>query len=244
MGIKEISVVIPTFNEENNIKKTIFETRKAIDELGIKDFEIIIVNDGSSDNTSDIINSLSETYGNHLKIIEYKPNRGKGFALKTGAIKSSKDFVIFLDADLELHPRQIKNLLSKMNVINSDVVIGSKRSKDSKINYSLKRKIFSSVYYYLIKIMFGLPLRDTQTGLKLFKADALKSVIDKLVINRYAFDLELLFALYKKGFKITECPVEVTQVREKGRIGVKDIYLMLKDTFRIFGRVYFKKSYR
>lgn len=242
--LNEISVIIPAFNEEENIQNTILETAESLKSFGISDFEIIVVNDGSLDNTLDVIKGIAKSCKDFIKIIDYKPNRGKGYALRTGASKSLKKIVVFLDADMELHPLQIKNLLIKMKDSGSDVVIGSKRSKDSKVSYSFKRKIFSSTYYYFVKILFGLPLRDTQTGLKIFKAQALKSIIDKLFIDKYAFDLELLIALDRKGFRIAECPVEVTQIRQKGRIGIRDIFLMMKDTFRIFNRLYFRKAYR
>jgi len=241
--LNKISVIIPAFNEEENIKSTILETAKALKSFGVNDFEIIMVNDGSSDNTLAVTKEMLKPDRDFIKIIDYKPNRGKGYALRKGALQSIKEIVVFLDADMELHPMQIKNLLNKMQESGSDVVIGSKRSKDSKVNYSFRRKIFSSTYYYFVKILFGLPLRDTQTGLKLFKARALKSILSGLGIDKYAFDLELLIALHRKGFRIEECPVEVTQIRQKGRIGIRDIILMLKDTFRIFNRLYFKKAY-
>ncbi|HHT79502.1 MAG TPA: glycosyltransferase [Actinobacteria bacterium] len=242
--VKEISVIIPAFNEEGIIQRTILETAESLKSFGINDFEIIMVNDGSSDNTLAATKEIQELQRDFVKIIDYKPNRGKGYALRRGAMQSIKEIVVFLDADMELHPLQIRNLLNKMQESGSEVVIGSKRSRESKVSYSLKRKIFSSVYYYFVKILFGLPLRDTQTGLKLFRAHALKSILGRLVIDKYAFDLELLIALNRKGFRIDECPVEVTQVRQKGRIGMRDIFRMLKDTFRIFGRLYFKKAYR
>jgi len=148
-----------------------------------------------------------------------------------------------MDADLDLHPRQLKYFLNEMKKTNADAVIGSKKAKDSKVNYSLKRRILSDGYYYFVKILFGLPVKDTQTGFKLFKSKPLKECIKKVKVNKYAFDLELLIVFHKKGYKIVEYPVEVTQSRLAGRIGQKDVLSIFKDTIAIFYRLYFRRFY-
>jgi len=242
---EKISVIIPAYNEEKNILNTINETKKVLETTNY-DYEIIIINDGSIDNTAEIVknNFNYKDYKDYKVIFEgYEPNKGKGCALKFGVNFANGDYILFMDADLDLHPRQLMNFLNEIKKTNADAVIGSKKAKNSKVEYSLKRRILSNGYYYFIKILFGLPIQDTQTGFKLFKSEPLKECIKKTIINGYAFDLELLVILHKKGYKIVEYPVEVTQSRLTGRIGQKDIFKVFKDTIAIFYRLYFKKFY-
>lgn len=238
----KISVIIPAYNEELHILNTLNETKKVLEKLGDK-YEIIVVDDGSTDKTCDVVKNNFIFEKDKVRIVRYEPNQGKGYALKYGFDFASGDYIVFMDADLDLHPVQIINFFKKMKEQNADVVIGSKKSRDSKVSYSLKRKILSNCYYFLTKLLFDLPVRDTQTGFKLFKRDALLRCLPKVGIKKYAFDLELLIILNKKGYKITECPIEVVQSRIKGRINNRDVFNMLKDTIKIFYRLYIKKEY-
>ena len=243
MSNKKISVVIPAYNEEAIIIKTINETLKVLNEYKNLDYEIIIVNDGSTDKTFEIVKNNFSFKNDKVRIEGYKPNLGKGYALRYGTNLASGDYILFMDADLDLHPRQLGCFLDEIKKTNADAVIGSKKAKNSKVIYSFKRRFLSNGYYYLIKVLFGLPVRDTQTGFKLFKSQPLKECIKKAIVNKYAFDLELLIVLHKKGYKIVECSVEVTQSRSSGRIGQKDVLSVFKDTIAIFYRLYFKRLY-
>ena len=145
---------------------------------------------------------------------------------------------------MDLSPNQIVNFLKLMKESKSDIIIGSKMHKDSILNYPRIRKFYSFIYYILIKVLFGLPVKDTQTGMKLFKADAFKKAASKIVIKRYAFDLEMLVVLYKMGYRIIECPIVLKSTRKFGRIGIKDAINIFIDTIAIFYRLYFKKFYK
>jgi hypothetical protein len=119
----------------------------------------------------------------------------------------------------------------------ADVVIGSKRHPDSVLYYPFKRKIYSNVYYLLVKLLFGLPVKDTQTGVKIFTRKAIVYASHLLRINKYAFDLELLVLLHKAGFKIAEAPIKLNFSRSyAGRIKLKDVINITMDTFSIFWR--------
>ena len=239
---EKISVIIPAYNEEKIIVNTIDETRRELESLNY-DYEIIVVDDGSIDKTFEIVKNNFSFEKDKVRIEGYKQNSGKGNAVKYGIGFAEGDYVLFMDADLDLHPRQLSRFLDEMEKTNVDAVIGSKKAKNSKVIYSFKRRFLSNGYYYFIKILFGLPVRDTQTGFKLFKKEAIKECINNVFVKRYAFDLELLIVLHKKGYKIVECPVEVTQSRLAGRIGQKDVLSVFKDTIKIFNRLYFKKFY-
>ena len=178
-----------------------------------------------------------------MKIEKYIPNQGKGHAIKYGFNFVTGDFVLFLDADLDLHPSQMNDFLSLMKKEEADIVIGSKMHKNSVVDYSISRRFYCVGYYFLIKFLFGLPVKDTQTGFKLFKYEALKKGSQKIVVKKYAFDLELLVVLNKYEYKIIESPIYLRQSRKYGRIGIKDIFYIFWDTMAIFYRLYIKRYY-
>ena len=137
------------------------------------------------------------------------------------------------------------NYLKKMIDDNKDVVIGCKFHKDSKLDYPFKRKVISMGYYIMLLILFHLNVKDTQTGLKVFRVEAIKPVAHLIRTSGFAYDIELLVAVHRRGFSIAQMPVEVVYVRESGanRIGMKDIWQAFCDTWAIFWRVYFKHYY-
>jgi len=240
---EKISILIPAFNEEDKIILTIKETLNVFEKIGY-DYEIVIIDDGSVDNTYNTVQENLNIFNGRVKIERYKSNTGKGFAIKYGFNFVSGDYVLFLDADLDLHPSQITNFLKLIEEYKADVVMGSKRHKDSIVDYPKSRKFLSNGYYFLIKILFGLPVKDTQTGFKLFRYEALKNGISRIIVKRYAFDLELLVVLHKLGYKIIECPIYLKPSRRYyNRIGLKDIYHTLIDTVAIFYRLKIKRFY-
>jgi glycosyltransferase involved in cell wall biosynthesis len=239
---EKISILIPAFNEEENIISTLKETVNVLENLK-RDYEIIIIDDGSKDNTYNKVKSNIDTFNEKVKIYQYTPNIGKGFAIKYGFNYVDGDYVLFLDADLDIHPSQVDSFLKLIREHEADVVIGSKLNKNSVVQYPLSRRILSIGYYVLIKILFNLPVRDTQTGLKLFSYNTLKKALPKVVVKKYAFDLELLVILNKYKFKIVEAPIYLKPTRKFGRIGVRDIFNIFYDTIAIFYRLYIKKYY-
>lgn len=242
MNKDKISILIPAFNEEENILLTVKETIAVFDDLG-KDYEVIIIDDGSHDNTYNIVKKEFDQFNDKVKIEKYTPNQGKGFAIKYGFNFVTGDYVLFLDADLDLHPSQIAKFLHLMEKEKADIVMGSKMHKDSIVDYSPGRRFYCMGYYFLIRLLFGLPVKDTQTGFKLFKYEALKTSIQRIVVKKYAFDLELLVVLNKCGYKIVEGPIYLRRARKYGRIGIKDIFNIFWDTMAIFCRLYIKRYY-
>jgi len=170
-------------------------------------------------------------------------NYGKGRALKKGFRYCKGEYIVFLDSDMDLHPVQIKTFFDIMELDKADVVIGSKRHPNSVLDYPFERKVISSAYFFLVKLMFGLPIKDTQTGLKLFKAEVLKNVFHKVLVKKFAFDLELLVNIHHAGYKIAEAPVTLDSKRKFGRIGAGSIISMLWDTMAVWYRMYILKYY-
>ena len=236
-----VSVIIPAYNEEERITQTLLETIKVLKSLKGMDHEIIIVDDGSTDRTYAALKKFQNEFG-EIQIVSYQPNTGKGNALKRGALKASGDYILFMDADLDLHPAHIKDFLKLMKASAADAVIGSKTIEGSEVTVSFKRKFLSKGYYYLIKFLFKLPVTDTQTGFKLFKSRPLKDCIARALVEKYAFDLELLVIMNSKDCKIVESPVHISGPR-LSRIRARDVFSVFWDTMAIFRRFYLNRSY-
>ncbi len=239
----KITVIMPAYNESKLIYNSVMTTLEVVSKF-VSDVEIVAVNDGSKDNTKEEILRAAEK-DSRIKLVSSDKNRGKGNAIISGVAHATGDYIAFLDSDLELHPSQLESYLETMLRDKVEVVIGCKFHKDSKIKYPLKRKIISMGYYIMLIVLFRLKVKDTQTGIKLFKATALKPVAHLVRTSGYAYDIELLVALHRRGNKIAQMPVELVHVRDSGenRIGMKDVFKVFKDTMAIFYRVYFKHYY-
>lgn len=239
----KLSIIIPAYNEGKIIYDNLFKTIDIISGF-YSNFEIIAVNDGSKDNTREEI-ARAVKKDSRIQMVTSEKNHGKGHAIMAGVAESNGKYIAFVDADLELNPNQLEGFLNKMFTDNKDVVIGSKLDKNSELEYPLSRRIISIGYYIMLLTLFRLNVKDTQTGLKLFKAEAIKPVAHLIRTSGYAYDIELLVAINRRGYSIASMPVKVVYVRERGsrRIGISDIMRAFKDTWKIFYRVYFRHYY-
>jgi glycosyltransferase involved in cell wall biosynthesis len=182
-------------------------------------FEIIAVVDGTNLDDSLEAARRAASQKKEIKAIGYTNNKGKGQAVRFGMQKAKGDVVMFIDSGGDINPDGIIMLLEHMKWYNADIIIGSKMHVASKVTYPFKRKILSLGYYYFVKFLFGLKIRDTQTGLKAYKRKVLDKVLDRLVVKRFAFDIEILAVANKLGFKkIYDAPVEI-----KGDFGQSSI---------------------
>lgn len=243
MNEKKLSLVAPCYNEGAKIYENLLKMSKEISKFS-KNYEIICVNDGSEDNSEEEIKKACKKDKN-IKCISYKINKGKGNALKVGTKEATGFYIAFIDSDLELPPKYLKQYLEIMNKEAADVVIASKMHKDSKLNYPKRRKILSFGYYMLLKILFKLKNKDTQTGLKLFKANVIKQVMSIVETKGFSFDIEVLSIINRLGYKIVDAPIELnfTRGHSMGRIKVKDIFYMFFDTVDIYYKLRIKKYY-
>lgn len=235
-----LSVIIPAYNEEKNIVKTLNNLIYDLEKIG-RDYEIVIVSDGSSDKTSLKAKSIKNR---NIKVFEYSPNRGKGYALTYGVNKSRGKVVTFFDAGGDFDAQHIDKFIKLMEVFDADIVIGSKRHPASQISYPLLRRFYSRIYQLVIRVLFNLNLRDTQTGLKVFKREVLNRILPRALVKRYAFDLELLVIAKRLGFnRIFEAPVNMDFNAVKTGINFQSIYKMILDTMAIFYRRYILHYY-
>ncbi len=238
----KISVVMPAYNEAGRIAASIRETAATFDNFGW-DWELIVMDDGSTDSTYEIADSLTKQYPGRLSVKKCPSNTGKGRAIKKSLHYITGEYVLFLDADMDLHPAQAQTLFDIMELDDADVVIGSKLHPNSKVRYPLDRKIVSLGYYLLVRLLFNLPCHDTQTGIKLFKAQVLKDVLPRLLVKKFAFDLELLVNAHHLGYRIAEAPVVLHSQRSYSRIGPRAVFTTLMDTLVVFYRMHIMKYY-
>jgi glycosyltransferase involved in cell wall biosynthesis len=234
-----LSVIVPAYMEGKRIAANLGKLTDALDQLN-SPYEVIVVSDGSTDDTYQQALTVADA---HVKVFGYTRNMGKGFALRYGFERSTGDPVTFIDADMELHPKEIGIFVKLMEIYGCDVVVGSKRHPQSDVNYPIFRRFQSWVYQVLIRALFDLRLSDTQTGLKLFRRPVLEAVLPYMLVQRWAYDLELFVLARQKGFKrFIEAPV-VVDYQFSTTTGVGAVLQVLRDTFRIYWRLRVRHTY-
>jgi glycosyltransferase involved in cell wall biosynthesis len=224
---------MPLYNEGARITSNVEQTLGVLRMLG--PFEVILVNDGSSDNSGEKIARLADKFPGEIIPLQLD-HAGKGAALRVGAQTARGEFVVFIDADLDLPPEQILFFVAIQRVKKADAVIGSKMHPDSTVDYPLIRRVYSIGYFWLVKFLFGLPVRDTQTGLKLVRRDLLLKALEKTEARGFTLDLELLVRLVQLGAVMVEAPVVVQHSIKFGGIGPATVWAIFADTWRVWRR--------
>lgn len=235
----DVALVIPCYNPGPSVVETVKAAHLHLTELGIR-ASIIVVCDGSTDGSADLIDLLDLP---SLSQIRHPRNLGKGAALRTGFEHAHAEFIAFIDADGDLSPALLGSLLSAQQSFNADIVFGSKLHPDSEVHASGVRRLYSFGYQLMIRVLFQLDIRDTQTGIKVFRHQVIEAVLPCLNEDEFALDLELFIAARAAGFtNFVEVPV--TLRRESGStVSVHAIRRMFTDTLRLFWRAKIALAY-
>lgn len=226
-----LSIVIPMYNEELRIANTlhkIFTYLNSDKNTCIKKYEIILVDDGSSDNTVDVIDLVK-----NIKLIRLDKNYGKGKAVRTGILESEYKFVLYIDADNAVDISNIEILIPYLN--NYKVIIGSRKIDTFSYNLNIRRSIrhFISLTGVVLNKTLVKGIYDTQCPFKLMEVDLAKKIFKKMKIDRYAFDLEFLFLTQKDKVKVKEVSIDYrAQTGSKFRI-IRDVYFTFLDFIKI-----------
>jgi len=224
-----LSIIIPAYNEELLIESTV-ESISEFLEKNFNDTEIIIVNDGSTDNTKTIIeNLIMKNNGKiNLKLVNNKRNRGKGYSIKQGMIQSAGEVRVFMDADLPFSTEVIKQIYKRI-MNGSDIVIGDRNNPESKlVNVYPVRKLAGNVYRIFVRLVVSGGITDTQCGLKGFSDEAAQFIFSRITIDGFGFDVEVLRIGQRKQFSISKLPVRMVNNRLDSRVHlIKDSLLML-----------------
>ena len=233
----DLSLILPAFNEGKTISLVIERTDSVAKKTGLR-YELLVVDDGSVDNTRAEINGTARKNG-HVRVAGYTNNLGKGFALKTGFFRSLGDLIIFLDSDTDINPDRVVDFVDALK--DADLVIASKKHPESRVDICLSRRFLSCGFNILVRLLVGLDIKDTQAGLKAVRRTALRRVFPLLSVKRYAFDVELLAVSKLLGLKIVELPVNI---KLNGKFKLKDTLRMFIDVLGIAYRLRITKYYQ
>lgn len=236
-----LSVIIPAYNEQRRLPKTLEEIDKYLSKQSY-DYEIIVVNDGSKDKTAEVVQEKTWNIKN-LRLIDNKENNGKGYVVRQGMLEAKGDFRLFTDADNSTSIDQIEKIWPEFEK-GFDIVIGSRGIRGAVLDPPqsfLRRVILGEGFKFYRKIIIGLwKIQDTQCGFKCFKKEVVEKVFPKCKINRFAFDPEILILAQKSGYKIKEIPV-YWRNDPKSKVKPKWIFNMAIDSLRIRWNLIFKK---
>jgi glycosyltransferase involved in cell wall biosynthesis len=206
MSHPDLTIVIPAYNESARIEAALERVMSCINEQGW-DAEVLVVDDGSTDDTCQIVERWMKQYP-RLHLVQNPGNRGKGYAVRNGLLQAAGDVVMFTDADLSAPIEEAERLMAALKH-GADVAIGSRwmdRSRQT-IHQPLYRQFFGRCFNWVTRAVMGLPFKDTQCGFKAFKRDAAQMIFRLQTIERWGFDPELLFIARKLGYKVNEVPV-------------------------------------
>ncbi|MBU4190005.1 MAG: glycosyltransferase [Candidatus Thermoplasmatota archaeon] len=201
-----ISIVIPAYNEERRIKRTLEDYYSFLSQK-YRHYELIVVCDGCVDKTPMIVKDFSKKHQG-IKLLEFPSRLGKGGGLIKGFMEADCEIIGFVDADEAVHSSEYEKLI--LTIENgADCAIASRRGKGAKIlvKQPLKRRIASRVFNIIVRAMFGLSLQDTQCGAKVFKGKVIKKVLPDLKAKGFDVDVDLLWNIKKNNFKIKEVPI-------------------------------------
>ncbi len=221
-----LSVVVPFFNEMHRIDQTLSDI---VGLAGI-DVQVVLVDDGSTDGTTDVLRTASNSAG--IQFLGLSSNRGKGAAVRAGVAKTSGTHVVFMDADLATDLNDLPRLRAALD--DADIAIGSRALATAELNEATRvRSWMGDFFNRAVRVATGLDLLDTQCGFKAFRGDVARSLFAQSQVDGFAFDVEILMLARRSGLRIVEVPVRWTEIRgSKVRFAV-DPLTMLYDLTRI-----------
>lgn len=221
-----LSVVIPAYNEETRIHRTLDRILAYLRQRDIP-IEILVVDDGSSDRTADSVASRTDP---EITVIRLDRNRGKGAAVRRGALASHGDLVLLTDADLSAPIKELEKLEATY-ATGVEIVCGSRGHRDARIVRSqpVYRREMGNMFNHIVRLLALTSLRDTQCGFKLFRGDVAREVFSRCSIDGFAFDVECLYLAERLGYRVAEIPVSWSHVPEsRVRLGTDSARMLLE----------------
>lgn len=237
-----LSLIIPCYKQEKTIVQNVQQILDVLDKTRYS-YEVLVVIDGVVDKS---FQKLRKAKLHNVTIFEYQENRGKSYAIRFGMSQAAGEHVMFLDSGFEINPDGISMLLEHMKWYDADIIVGSKRHPVSRVKYTFQRKFLSRGYYQFVRILFGVTVKDTQAGIKVFKKDVLQKILPRLVEKRFAGDLEMLVVARHLGFKrIYEAPIKLDYELSgfSSAVAAYNIWHIFVDTIAIFYRLNIMEYY-
>ena len=232
MSHPALSIVIPAYNECARIEGTLERVMSCVQERGW-DAEVLVVDDGSTDETVTVVQRWMEKY-ERLHLVKNAGNRGKGYSVRNGLLQAAGDVVMFTDADLSAPMEEAERLVAAIEE-GADVAIGSRWLDKQKqtVHQPLYRRFFGRCFNKVTKVVIGLPFQDTQCGFKAFRRDAAQTIFRLQTIERWGFDPEILFIARKLKYRIVEVPVTWGHDERSRMSYLKDGMKMLEEMAQI-----------
>jgi glycosyltransferase involved in cell wall biosynthesis len=232
-----LSVVIPAYNEASRLGRSLEAIYSYLEEI-YPDSEVIVVDDGSTDETAQIAERNFKRKGSlRTRLIRVNPNRGKGHAVRTGLLASAAPVALFSDADLSTPISETAKLMSAIDE-GYDLVLGSRALDRSLIgvHQPRRREQGGRIFNLMVRLATGLPYIDTQCGFKAFRMSSCRPIIHAAVIDRFSFDVELIYASHLAGLRLKEIPVRWDH-NDGSKVDVlRDSWRMLNEVRRIRAR--------
>ncbi len=226
---------MPAYNESKHVVSAVLNAKKQFETI-CPDYEIIVVDDGSTDDTRRVVQSIAD---DKVRIVAYDRNKGKGHALKSGFTRATGEFSFLVDSDSEIWAPELRDYVRALE--SAEIAIGSKRHPLSVVETVVVRRVLSIGYNVLERVLTGVRTTDTQAGFKAFKSSALYRILPLVSAKRYAFDLEILAVATLLKLRIVELPVHV-ELKGSASIGI--VFRMLIDTLGIAYRLRLRRWYQ
>lgn len=243
-GSDLLSVVVPIYKKSRIIRRNLKEIISDLKTLKMP-FEVIAVVDGYDKDKS--LAEARKVKSKYLRVFGYKINHGKGYAFNYGVSKSRGNLIGLLDAGGDIKANGFSMLLEHFTWYGADIIVGSKRHPVSHVKYPRHRRVMSWGYQTLVRILFGLKVTDTQVGIKLYKRGVLENVLPRLLVKKFAFDIEILAVAHALGYKrIFEAPVAINFPKNTSitsRSALRIITGMLLDTLAVYYRLKILRYY-
>ena len=235
--METLSIVIPAYNEEQRLPATLDRIGSYVERSPVPVAEILVVDDGSRDGTAALAEARANRDKSIVRLVRNPGNRGKGYAVRNGMLAAKGDWILSTDADLSAPIEELEKLIAAVRRENAVVAIGS-RALDRrlvKVHQPMMRELSGRAFNMVMRMVTGLPFRDTQCGFKLFRQDAAKNIFSRQVEEGFSFDVEDLVIARVLGLKSIEVPVEWSNV-EGTKVSLTQGMKSFADLVRIRGR--------
>ena len=227
-----LSVVVPAYNEEERLPRTLARLHEYYSAQDYP-FDVLVVSDGSKDGTANLVREFAKTHP-HFSVLEYQPNRGKGYAVRHGMLQAKGDLVLFCDADLATPQEETEKLLAHIND-GAHIAIGSRPLHDSKLErrQPLYRELLGRLFNRVVQILAVRGIDDTQCGFKLFTQAASQEVFSRCKLDGFSFDFESLMVARDLGYRTDEVPIRWSHQEGSKVVLLRDGPRMLRDLVKL-----------
>lgn len=229
----QISVIIPCYNEEQRIGPTLAEIERHFAGSGLT-YELIVVDDGSTDRTLDLVSARAKLNGS-LSVIGVRPNRGKGHAVRSGVLAARGEMIMFTDADLSIPITIVDDFRSAL-AAGDDIVIASRTHPQSRqqVRPPLSRRLMTPIFRWAVHLLLPVgAVRDTQCGCKAYRREVARHLFSRQTVDGFTFDAEILFLAHRAGYKVREMPFVLVHSPASTVRPVRHATMMVRDLVRI-----------